>query len=163
MADPNILKGAKLYICETAQGADLNESEFEGLTWVEIKKVVTFPMVGRTDNIVSQDYVDTTVSQYRKGFANAGQSQIVVGRDYEDAGQTALRAAAATPLNYAFKIEGNDATGTGTGDFTATFWYTRGVIGGPMTTATGGEDFQNETFEVAFNQVALVTDPEEIT
>jgi len=156
MADTTILKGSKLYICATAQNDDLNQAGYEGLTWVEIAKIVTMPMVGSVDNIVSQDYVDTTVSQYAKGFANAGQSQIVVGRDWEDAGQDALRTAAATPFNYAFKIEANDGV---SGVTTPTTWYTRGVIGGPMTDARSGEDFQNESFECAFNQQAIAVDP----
>lgn len=159
MALPGIKKDGTLYICETPQNSDLNESAFEALTWVEIDKIVTLPDMGRTDNIVSQDYVNTTVSQFQKGFANAGQSELVIGRDHEDAGQDALRVAAATRYNYAFKLESSDAPSSA---YTNTIRYSRGVISGPMLSGGGGEDFDNETYNIAFNQVPVIVDPEAI-
>ena len=159
MALPGIKKDGTLYICATAQNSDLLQAAFEALTWVEIDKIVTLPDMGRIDNMVSQDYINTTVSQFQKGFANAGQSKLVIGRDHEDTGQDALRTAAATRYNYAFKLESSDAPSA---SFTNTIRYSRGVVSGPMFSGGGGEDFDNETYNIAFNQVPVIVDPEAI-
>ena len=160
MADTGIKRGGKFYICATPQGADLNQAGYEALTWVEVGNIVTFPDFGITDNIVSQDYIDTDVSQKRKGFRMASDSELVVGRDYEDTGQDALRTAAATRLNYAFKLESSDSPNPAT--TTNTIRYSRGIIGGPNFTGGGGEDFDNETFQIGLNQAPIVVDPEPV-
>ncbi len=159
MAETGIKKDGKLYICETPQPADLTESGFEALTWVEVGKVVTFPDFGVSDNIVSQDYINTDVSQKRKGFRNASDTEIVVGHDPDDAGQTAMKTAADTKYNYAFKLEQADAPDAST---TNTIRYSRGVIGGPNFAGGGGEDFDNETYQLGLNQAPVIVDPEAI-
>lgn len=159
MADTGIKKDGKLYICETAQGTDLLQAGFEALTWVEIGNVVTLPDFGITDNIVTQDYINTGVSQKQKGFRNASDTEIVVGFDPNDTGQDALRDAAATRLNYAFKLEASDAPDAST---TNTIRYSRGVVGGPNFTGGGGEDFDNETYQLGLNQAPVIVKPEAI-
>ena len=160
MADTGLKRGSKLYICATPQGADLDEAGYEGLTWVEIGNIVTFPDFGVSDNTVTQDYVNTDVSQKRKGFRMASDSELVVGRDYEDAGQDAIRAAAATRQNYALKYEAADSPNSVT--TTNTVRYSRGIIGGPNFPGGGGEDWDNETYTIGLNQVPIVVDPEAI-
>ena len=159
MADTGIKKDGKLYICETPQPADLLQAEYEGLTWVEIGNIVTLPDFGVSDNIVTQDYINTDVSQKRKGFRNASDTEVVVGYLPEDAGQVALRDAAETKFNYALKLEQSDAPDAST---TNTIRYSRGVIGGPNFTGGGGEDFDNETFQIGLNQAPIVVIPEAI-
>lgn len=157
MANTGIKRESKLYICATAQADDLNLAGFEALTWVEIGNVVTLPDFGVTDNIVSQDYIGTDVSQKQKGFRMASDTEIVVGRDYEDTGQDALRTAAGTRFNYAFKLESSDAPSA---LYTNTIRYSRGIVGGPNFTGGGGEDFDNETFQLGLNQAPIIADPE---
>lgn len=157
MADVGIKRESKLYICATPQAADLLQAGYEALTFVEIAKVVTLPDFGITDNVVSQDYIGTDVSQKQKGFRMASDTEIVVGRDYSDAGQDALRTAAATRYNYAFKLESSDAPSA---LYTNTIRYSRGIVGGPNFTGGGGEDFDNETFQLGLNQAPITVDPE---
>lgn len=159
MADTGIKQGSKFYICETPQSADLLEAAYEALTWVEVANIVTFPDFGVTDNIVTQDYANTDVSQKRKGFRNASETELVVGYLPADAGQVALRTAAATKFNYAFKLESSDSPNATT---TNTVRYSRGVIGGPNFTGGGGEDFDNETYQIALNQAPITVEPEAI-
>lgn len=159
MADTGLKRLSKLYICETAQSADLNQAGYEGLTWVEVGNIVTMPDFGITDNIVTQDYVNTDVSQKQKGFRNASDTEIVVGYDPDDAGQDALRVAAGTRYNYAFKLESSDAPDAST---TNTIRYSRGVVGGPNFTSGGGEDFDNDTYQLGLNQAPIVVKPEAI-
>lgn len=160
MADVGVKKDSKFYICATAQGADLDQAGFEALTWVEVGSVVTLPDFGVTDNIVTQDYVDTNVSQKRKGFKNASDTEIVTGFDPDDLGQDAMRIAAATDLNYAFKLEGSDSPNPST--TTNSIRYSRGVIGGPNFSGGGGEDFDNETYQIGLNQEPILVKPEAI-
>jgi hypothetical protein len=159
MSNTGIKRESKFYICETPQSADLLQAGYEALTWVEVGNIVTLPDFGITDNMVTQDYTNTDVSQRQKGFRQASDTEIVVGRDYDDAGQDALRAAAATRYNYAFKLESSDAPD---GDTTNTIRYSRGIIGGPNFTGGGGEDFDNETFQLGLNQAPIIVDPEAI-
>jgi hypothetical protein len=160
MADTGIKRGGKFYICATPQGADLNLAGFEGLTWVEVGKIVTFPDFGVTENIVSQDYISTDLSEYRKGFKQGSQSALVIGRDHADAGQNALRTASATRVNYAFKLESSDSPNPTT--TTNTIRYSRGLVTAPNFTGGGGEDFDNEEFTIALNQSPIVANPEAI-
>jgi hypothetical protein len=160
MADVGIKRLSKLFICATPQGADLNRAGYEALTWVEITKIVTLPDFGVTDNIVSQDYIATDVSQKQKGYRSASDTELVVGRDHADAGQDIVRAAALTRSNYALMLVGSDSPNASA--TTNTIRYSRGVIGGPNFTGGGGEDFDNETFQIGLNQLPIVVDPEAI-
>jgi hypothetical protein len=155
MAEPGIKRSSTLAICTTPQASDLTASQYAALTWVPIGSIVTMPDFGVTDNIVSQDYVNTDVSQKRKGFRMASDTEIVVGRDHDDLGQDALRAAAATRLNYAFRMQSSDGTPT----LTPTTRYSRGIVGGPNFTGGGGEDFDNETFQLGLNQAPVIVEP----
>lgn len=156
MAETGIKKNSKLYICATPQSADLLQAGYEALTWVEISNVVTLPDFGVSDNIVTQDYINTTVSQKRKGFSNASDTEVMVGQLDGDAGQEALAAASLTAFNYALKLEQDDAPDAAT---TNTIRYSRGVIGGRNFTGGGGEDFDNETYAIGLNQAPIVVAP----
>jgi hypothetical protein len=122
--------------------------------------VVTFPDFGVTENMVSQDYINTDVSEFRKGFRAASNSEIVVGFDATDAGQVALRAAAAARSNYAFRLVSADSPNVAT--TTNTTRYSRGVVGGPNFAGGGGEEFDNETYTLALNQAPIVVPQEAI-
>lgn len=159
MADTGIKRESKLYICETPQNADLDQAGYEALSWVEVGNIVTLPDFGISDNMVTQDYINTDVSQRQKGFRQASETELVVGRDHDDTGQDAVRTAAATRFNYALKLESSDAPDAST---TNTIRYSRGVIGGPNFTGGGGEDFDNESFQIGLNQAPIIVDPEAI-
>ena len=81
MAETGIKKDSTLYVCETAQPDDLLQAGYEALTWVEIENVVTMPDFGFTQNVVTQDYINTDMSQKRKGFKVGGESDLVIGYD----------------------------------------------------------------------------------
>lgn len=157
MADTGIKQGSKLYVCATPQPENLDQAGFEALTWVLVGNVVELPGIGVTDNIVSQDYIGTDTSQKRKGFRSVEDGTIIVGRDYEDDGQIALRNAAGTRYNYAFKLESSDSPSA---LYTNTIRYSRGVVSGPNFVGGGGEEFDNEEFTIGFNQIPITVDPE---
>lgn len=134
-----------LYVCSTAQhNTDLNQAGYEALTWVEIGKLVTLPQVGFEANVVTQNYVNTDFSSDAKGFINGTASEVMVGRDPDDAGQIILRTAASSRYRYAFKREYADAVA----GFTATTTYFRALVSSQLDAGGGGEEFDNETFGI---------------
>lgn len=160
MAD-NIFLGSKLYICATAQNADLNLAGFEALTWVEIDSVVTFPKVGEEVSNPSQSYVTRGRAVFQKGVYTGAATEIEVGYDYTDAGQDALFTASQSPRKYAFKMEGVDTPNSST--TTNTICYFRAMVNPRMAAGGGAEDFVNHTYPIQItDQSPIWVEPEAI-
>ena len=154
MADQLNLDGT-LYVCATVQNADINQTAFAALTWVEIGKIVTLPQVGFEANIISQNYVNTDFSTDAKGFKNGTATEVVVGRDMADAGQDILRTAADSRSKYAFKREYTDTATT-----SPTIKYFRALVNSDLDAGGGGEEFDNETFGIKITgQKPITVDP----
>lgn len=147
----NTNSGGKLYICTTPQPTDLDAAAFAALTWVQVKGVGNHGETGVSTNILSYNTWDTDVVQKGKGVSDAGAPEIEVARLATDAGQVALRAAALTNYNYAFKIERNDKPNSNVGSKPTTI-YNRGMVTGPSTPNGRNEDFDLEKFKLALNQ-----------
>jgi hypothetical protein len=171
MANTNA--GRKLYIATTTVTGPpsvttptafpdvLNLTAFEAITeWTEVKDVGSIGQTGVDTNIVSYDTLATEVTQKQKGISNAGDPEIECARNPTDAGQLAMRAAAATRYNYAFKIEDADAPQAG---WSNTIYYNRGVVSGPFRPNGRNEDFILETFRLGLNQKEIVADPEDLS
>ena len=158
----NSHSGWKLYMCTTPQAADLDQTGFEALTWVQIKGVGNFGETGDKTNILTYDTWDTDVIQKAKGMTDAGSPQIEVERRPTDTGQVALRAAAATNFNYAFKTEGNDAPNELVGS-SPTIRYNRGLVSGPTEPNGRNEDFDLEVFTLGLQQRQIKVDPVDAT
>ena len=155
MAAGRVYRGGKFYISTTVVDDDINQAGFEALTWTEVSSIVTTPAMGVEDNIISQDLLDTDVSQKQKGFTNVTDGELVVAYDPDDAGQAAMLAAAGVRTPYAFKSVLADGTTPSTG----TTRYTWGYVGGGGDAGGGGEDFVNLTFQLALNQRPIWVDP----
>lgn len=151
MANTNM--GTKFYISATITPNDLALTDFEAIDdWVEVAKVGNIGETGSQVNILNYDTMDTTVTQKAKGIINAGDPTIECSYVPSDQGQLAMRAAAKTNFNYAFKIVHNDKlTPAGTG----TTHYNRGLVAGPSTPNGGVEDFILNVFTLALNQEQL--------
>ncbi|XMM82963.1 hypothetical protein WG628_11660 [Stenotrophomonas maltophilia] len=139
--------GSKLYICATPKNADLTETEFKALTFVEVKKVGNIGERGINTNIVQYNTLDTLVALKGKGITNAGDPQVEVAEDLADPGQVALRAAGApnVPDAYAFKIERADGS----------IEFLRGLVTGPNVPGGGNEDFILNRFTLGLNQAPI--------
>lgn len=111
MAGIYATSGAKLFIGAQldAQSADFVLGDFSGQSWVEVGWLENIGAFGDEASTITFDAIGGGRTQKLKGNRNAGDMGVVCGIDYEDAGQIALRAAEATPNNYAFKVEFNDA------------------------------------------------------
>lgn len=154
----NTNAGSKLYICATPQPDDLDQTGFEALTWVQIGGVGSAGEAGTSTNILTYDTWDTEVTQKAKGISNAGDPDIEVARDPEDAGQDILRTAARTNFNYAFKEERNDAPNDLVGSSPTTY-YNRGLVSGPRRPRGRNEDFDLEIYTLGLQQLEIVVDP----
>lgn len=108
--------GAKVYIggVLASQSADFVAGDFSGQSWVEIGWLENIGAFGDESSEVTFEAIGENRVQKLKGTRNAGNMELVCGIDYEDAGQAALRAAEASPNNYAFRVEFNDAPDAGT-------------------------------------------------
>ncbi|WP_414489052.1 hypothetical protein [Stenotrophomonas maltophilia] len=142
--------GSKLFICVLPQNADLTETAFAALTFVQVKKVGSIGERGINTNVVQYDTLDTLVALKGKGITNAGDPQIEVAEDLKDPGQVAMRAAGApdVPDTYAFKIERADGS----------IEYLRGLVTGPNVPGGRNEDFILNTYTLGLNQVPVVVD-----
>jgi hypothetical protein len=155
-------KGAKLYIAVDAtlntalpQNSDLTQTQYEALTWLEVKGVGNFGQTGTEQNTVSYDELAAEVTQKGKGIANAGDPTIECRRIGDDPGQIEMRAAAAVTNmnNYAFKYELANTLGTN-----GTIRYNRGIVTGPIHPNGGNEDFDLENYNLGLNQEQIVVE-----
>lgn len=162
MANTN--KGRRFYIAvETAgqpvplaQPADLSQSEYEALNWLEVKNVGAVGETGTNTNIVSYDELATEVTQKNKGISNAGDPVVECARNPADPGQQAMRAAGKTKYYYAFKTEDADAPDA---DQTNSVYFNRGLVTGPTRPGGRNEDFILENFTLGLVQKEIVVDP----
>lgn len=152
----NTNAASTLWMCATAQQGDLTQSQYEGLSWVQVKYVGSHGETGPQTNILTYDTWDTTVSQKAKGITDAGSPEIELARTPTDPGQIILRAAAKTNLNYAFKIVRNDKVSV---SGTPTIIYNRGLVVGPRRPNGRNEDFDLEIFTLGLQQLEIVVDP----
>lgn len=146
----------KLYVCATAQPNAMVRADFEACTWVQVGSVGSIGETGIDTNMLNYDTWDTDVSQMAKGVSKAGSPTVELARVPSDPGQIIMRTIAATNLNYAFKIVRNDPVTIGG---IGTTLYNRGLIAGPKRPNGKNEDFDLETFSLAFNQKEIVVDP----
>lgn len=162
MANTN--KGRKFYVAVTAPGGttpapqptDLNQAQYEALNWLEVKNVGSIGESGTDTNLPTYDELATEVTQKQKGISNAGDPDVEVARNAADDGQKAMRAAAKTKFNYAFKTEDNDAPDA---NHTNSVYYNREVVTGPRRPNGRNEDFVLEVYKLGLNQIEIVVDP----
>jgi hypothetical protein len=108
--------GAKLYIGTTLAGktADFVLGDFAGQSWVAVAWLENIGAFGDEATEITFDAIDQGRTQKLKGTRNAGNMEVVAGAEYDDPGQINIRAAEAQPLDYAFKVEFDDAPIAGT-------------------------------------------------
>ena len=153
----NANAASKVYVCATAQNTELDQADYEALTWVEIKSVGSLGETGKSTNVLSYDTWDTSVIQKAKGQTDAGSPDLEVARLPNDPGQEILRSASAVGNNdnYAFKFLRADGSNGNTG----TVLYNRGLVMGPKRPNGRNEDFDLEVFTLAFQQEEIEVKP----
>ena len=102
----NIIAGSKLWIgTQVAYKDQITQADFTGMSWTEIKPLTALGELSVDVGMVSQDVINTAVTQYRKGVMGFAIMENSVLPDRGDAGQVAFAAAAQSCQPYAFKVE----------------------------------------------------------
>jgi hypothetical protein len=140
--------GTTIGICTTATTAN-DQTALAALTYVTIGKVESLGEIGPQSQDVTFTPLAGDTVQHLKGATDNGAITIVCARDPLDAGQIGLLAAAATKLEYAFKISENDGADANDTD---TITYVRGPVMGGRKTIGGANDVTKRTFMVGLNQ-----------
>lgn len=151
----SIKRYTKLYISEEDVSGDLNKTEYEALTWVEVGRVIGEPGFGFETNMVDLPYITTVVQKKAKGISTATTGELTVGVDHDDVGQIELLEAGAPDYNFGrgFKLESNDklnATGTNT------IRYSYGKVSGPGLNSGETEDRDIETYSIGLEQAPII-------
>lgn len=154
----NTNAGGKLYVCATPQPDELDQTDYEALTWVEVGGVGNHGETGTSTNILTYNVWGTDFTDKAKGVSDAGSPTVEVAYDPADAGQDVMRTIAKTKYKYAFKIELDDAPDTNTGA-SGTIRYNRGLVAGPTEPNGGVEDFVLEVYTLAFVQEQIKVEP----
>lgn len=98
--------GAMLYIGSAGESENL--SQFLADTFVEVGELEDLGEFGdQSEQVTFASLADGRIRKL-KGTRDAGTMPVTVGNDMTDAGQIAMEAAEAEPLNYQFKIVLND-------------------------------------------------------
>lgn len=148
----------KIYVSSAPVAAtDLTQTDYEALTWVEVKNVGSRGETGKSTNMLNYNTWGDRVIQKAKGMTDAGGGDLECARLPTDPGQIILRAAAAgdNNNNYAFKELRSDGPVGGTG----TIFYNRGLVTGPKRPGGRNEDFDLEVFTLGFQQEEIVVAP----
>lgn len=141
------LAGTKVSISTTAVTLPLNATDFGALTFTPVGSVGNLGDYGSPANLINYNTLDTEVMSKAKGVEDAGELSIEVARIFDDPGQIAMRAAAATKFYYAIKIEYADAPSE---DWSNTIMYAVGPVTGPQLLGGGTDDFIRESYSVGF-------------
>lgn len=139
--------GDQFFISSTAQNEDLTESEFDGLTYTQVKNVGSIGEYGINTNMLSYDVYDRVVSLKAKGITNAGDPQVECARTDADPGQIAMRTAGEPDYfsAHAYKVIRQD----GSIDFL------RGLVAGPVSPNGRNEDFDLHRYTLGLVQAPV--------
>jgi hypothetical protein len=144
--------GMKLYIggVKAPQVADFVVSDFDAEVWTEIDGWSQMGPVGDAAALITTALINRGRDFKQKGTANAGSMANVFAVIRNDAGQIALRAAAApaNKNNYAFKVVGNDPTGS---PATATTLFFIGLVTSAQEAGGEANTIQNLNATIEIN------------
>lgn len=136
----------KVFIGGTAAADDL--AEFEALTWTEIESVQSVGDFGDEAMAVEVELLRDARKRRMKGTVDAGVFDLLCARDPTDEGQTALKAAFASPLDHNFRVELNDVQVSG-GE--PTTFYFRGAVLSQRNAFGDNNTIIGTTFTVGIN------------
>jgi hypothetical protein len=97
--------GCRIYIGPAIASTVDTEAEFEALSYTEISQVQDMGEFGDAVEDLTYSAVDDSRVYHVPGSVSAGILSLVLSYDGTNAGQAALKAAAAAWSDYAFKIE----------------------------------------------------------
>ena len=115
-------------------------------TYVPISEITDIGEFGDQAEAVKINYIDSGRVNKAKGTRDAGTFEFTVTRNMGDAGQTAVRAAAASDFEFNIKIEASDKPNANVGSKPTT-QYLRGLVSEKVKFG-GSNDFVTQVFTV---------------
>lgn len=156
MADIFSAAGAKLYIGPAVTSDTDTQGEYEALSFTEVALVEDLGEFGDSSNPITFTALNDARVQKKKGSKDAGTISATLGRDSSDAGQAAIVAAEASPNDYAFKIELNDASeGSPSSN---TVFYFRGQVMSYTTNIGSVDNIIRSTVNIGINSEIIPVD-----
>lgn len=151
-------KGAKWFVCATAQDTDLTLTQFQQLPWVELKHVGNDGEFGVTSNVTSYATLAEILATQQKGTATGTQTTLEFAAVYDDPGQIILKSFSDpnNMYNMAICYQQNNAPSA---IQTKSVSYTRGVVANWSRPGGGDDDFELLTSSFTVNQVPIEQDP----
>ena len=151
----NTASGTRIFIGTTAIPANIVDltdeqalAEFEADSYIEIGEAENLGEYGDESEVVPFASLNDGRTRKFKGTRDAGTLPLVVGHDPSDEGQLAVVAAEASPLDYNFKVVGNDAV-TLAGDGSVDYFY--GKVLGKRKNVGDVNNVVRSNFSVAVN------------
>lgn len=159
MAKMYPVAGCKFFIGSAAiedQDDDFIATDFDAVTWVEVKGWVTMGASGDAATLVTSDQIGNKRTKKAKGTRNAGSMENVFDVIADDPGQLALVAAEQTDDNYPFRIVYNDTPTTGPAPTPSESLFI-GLVMSRSRAGGGANDPRrmNSTVEINSNVVAV--------
>lgn len=155
----NSHKNGEIYISEEPVTENLNETQYEALSWIKIGGAAVMPDAGVTQsNTIFQPLEGAACKA--KGNFDAGDPDITYKLDSRDVGQIKLREAGRTSVNDCFgfrQVLGDKVEG-----FTATNIYSRGVFGPQRIVGGDGDAAIVGSTTIGLSQEQLRVDPQVI-
>lgn len=109
----NTAGGAKVFIGTANSNRNSVLADYQADSYIEIGEVEDGGEFGDDASRITFTALSDSRTRKFKGPRDAGEVNLVVGDDMTDEGQTALEAAEATPFDYNFYYELNDAVSLG--------------------------------------------------
>lgn len=145
---------SKFYI--GGAGEPASQVEYETHSYIEVGEVENLGEIGDESQVVTFASLADGRMRKLKGVRDAGTLNVVCGYDATDAGQDAMVAAEAQPLNYAFKIELNDPVTLGG---TPTIIYFYGQVLSKRRNIGDVNNVVRYNFNVGVNSALTEVDP----
>lgn len=148
--------GAKLFIGSANADPDTLLATYQADSYIEVGEIEDLGEFGDESTDVTFDSLSRGRTRHLKGTRNAGTMPLTVGDDMTDEGQTAMEAAEATPLDYNFKVELNNAVTIGG---TNSQHYFIGKVMSKRRRVGTANDVVRRVFSVGINSPITDVDP----
>lgn len=152
----NTASGAKIYIGSANSNRNTNLADYQADSFIEVGEVEDLGEFGDESERIPFTALSDGRTRKFKGPRDAGETPVVVGDDPTDEGQIAMEAAEASPLDFAFKIQLNDALTIG-GDDSTHFFI--GKVFSKKRNVGNASNVVRRNFAIGINSVVLSTDP----
>lgn len=152
----NTAAGSKLFIGSANSDRESVLADYLADSYIEVSEVEDLGEFGDESEMISFTALSDGRVRKFKGPRDAGVMTIVVGDDMTDEGQVAMEAAEASPLDFNFKIELNDADSISGDDSTH---YFIGKVASKRRNVGQANNIVRRNFTVAINSKITVVEP----